>query len=500
MKKLLTALLLLLPMMAFAANPSLGIHNISTNLGGSVTSYTTASGYTTQTSGSSYTVTVYTANDINTPTVSDTYNTAGHWFLLTMASGTNPIQNANNSLWLYTFVCMHCAGGTNDEVTVSQTSGELYFVGFDEIENTTSLDPSATGYAATGTLTLAVTPTVSGDFLLAVGASGGGASVTASGSGWTGLDSAGDFGTFYLANATTSSQDALASASSQALVGVTIAFKPLVSGGIVIVQQSSLTTASTVGPSGTATASLTGTTAGHMLALFVSYADSAAHGNILANVSDGTNTWGNATSGGDSTSNGRANHTTCSIYSAQNIAGGNVTVTMTNTSTSGTDASWYALLTEWAGAKTSGANDTAGNANAGTPSNNTGPVTVTTGTLSNSGDLALACMNISTSGTGLATPSLWNSLGLGLTGFPAYGFAYILPGATTALSPSYGTLSSSGQWNIATAAYEPAGSSSTSNGQFFLGESLTPDCISLTDEGCAFLASQRVVRLEALAH
>lgn len=206
--------------------------------------------------------------------------------------------------------------------------------------------------------------------------------------------------------------------------------------------------------SGSMTVSLNGTVAANLLVLLVAWEDDSNNQAYPADVVDGVNTWNNHAGGGDSL--GYYHMNSMGIYSAYNIAGGNVTVTISVYSGSSAFSVYgRAVLVEVAGAKTSAALDSNGVENTGASS--TGPLTVTTGTLGTVGDIVFGGFNVlSNTDTGLTTPATWNSLGLSLTDYPSYGFSYKITTANTALSPSYGSLGTSAAWGLATAAYEPA--------------------------------------------
>lgn len=232
MKRLFFAVVLsLASAIAWGANPALGIHNISGLI--SAASYTSPTGDTSQTSGSSFIVLVGTNNvDTAAPSVSDTFGNT--YTVLTLGSGSNPVHESNDGGYYYAIACLGCAGGANHTITVT-SSGEqiLEIIEFAEIENSSTLDVSASAYITSTTLNISVTPTVSGDLILA-GAFTAGASGTLapSGTGFTALENSNpgsDFsmGSGYLTDASTSAYDASMSIDADTgLAGVTLAFKP----------------------------------------------------------------------------------------------------------------------------------------------------------------------------------------------------------------------------------------------------------------------------------
>ena len=223
---------------------------------------------------------------------------------------------------------------------------------------------------------------------------------------------------------------------------------------IAFVQVSSVATGSSLGSSGTFTVGLTGVGAGN--ALFLLYAGTdggGTSGGDLSNVSDGVNTWNNPTGDGDSL--GNQGHTSSIIYSAYSVASGNPTVTLTAKPAA---SALYAaaVLLEFSGVL---GLDSAGVAQ--NHGNSTGPVQAAGSVLSNAGDLVLiaAAVNAAVS---MTTPASWTSEGLA-SSFPSYGFAYYLPGSTSALSPSYGSIAAN-NWAIAMSAYTPAGAGGGNSG------------------------------------
>lgn len=228
------------------------------------------------------------------------------------------------------------------------------------------------------------------------------------------------------------------------------------------VQASTLGNFSGVATSGTKTVSLTGTSAGNALFLLTSWLDNNDVGSGLSNISDGTNTWNNPTTKGDSHATRAVNNQpTAAIYSAYNIAGGNVTLTMTNTATGGANSYWKCILVEFSAVLASAANDATGNGSAN--NGNTGPITCTGGTLSTTGELGLVAYAADAAESGLAVPSGWTGLSGPAGSFPSYGFAYYIASATTALSPSWGSNGSSFNWANALAAYKPAVAGTTTH-------------------------------------
>lgn len=228
----LAFLLALLSPLAFAANPALGIYNTSGYLG--TQTYTSASGYTSQSTGSSFVVLISCSDcDVTYPTVSDTVNgssTGNTYSVIPLTSGTNPIEDSNDVVYLFAFVCQDCAGGVNHEIAVS-TVGTLEVVTFVEVENTTAVDVSASAYAVASTVNVNVTPTVSGDLILAAAMTGGGSYTISPGSssGFTALaHTAGtkSQGSAYLVGAGTSTYNAaMTLTGTQGFAGITIAFK-----------------------------------------------------------------------------------------------------------------------------------------------------------------------------------------------------------------------------------------------------------------------------------
>lgn len=222
---------------------------------------------------------------------------------------------------------------------------------------------------------------------------------------------------------------------------------------IAYVQTSALGNYSNVGTSGTETLSLTGTTAGNRLILAVSWLDSNSAGVGLSNLSDGVNTWNNATTFGDSYYN--FGHLTGSVYSAYIVSGGTITVTMTNTAVASASSYWKCQLLEFSGIATSSANDGVGNAGAG--ANSTGPLSCTGGTLSSAGDLLISLYGANSAESGLATPSGFTSVAGPAATFPSYGFAYKIATSNAPVTSNWGTNGTAFNWVSVMSAYNPAG-------------------------------------------
>jgi hypothetical protein len=220
---------------------------------------------------------------------------------------------------------------------------------------------------------------------------------------------------------------------------------------IAVVQSSSIVTGAALGSSGQIQVTLNGVTAGNTLILLVSYTDSSSNASYPSAPTDGKNTW-NGSRNGDS--QGVDNHTSCTIYSAYNVAAGNTTVSIVNAPAS-TNASMTGILVELSGVVTSSALDTTVTNNAS--GNSTGPVSVTGGTPTNSNDIQFVVYATNTDpSTGLASPAGWTSLGFNAGIFPAYGFAYLLPAGASGNTANYGSFTGGGNWAICTAAYIPA--------------------------------------------
>jgi len=164
---------------------SVGIHNINTTTIGTQ-SYTSPSGSTSQVSGSSFIVVASTSAG-TLATVSDTVNgssTGNTWTVPTPTSGTNPIQEVNDTPWLWLFLCTNGAGGVNHEVTVNAgTAHTVNCVNFIEIKGGASsniIDKLASVYenSAQSSVSCPITLTGSGELALGFIMNGGHASNT----------------------------------------------------------------------------------------------------------------------------------------------------------------------------------------------------------------------------------------------------------------------------------------------------------------------------------
>lgn len=109
---LFVAIGLLISQPALAANPSIGIHNVNTAVIGT-TSYTSPSGYTSATTGSSFLVIVQQSSS-TAATISDTVNevsTGNTYSAPTFGAGSNFVHETNDGGYLAAYLCVNCAGG-----------------------------------------------------------------------------------------------------------------------------------------------------------------------------------------------------------------------------------------------------------------------------------------------------------------------------------------------------------------------------------------------------
>lgn len=189
-----------------------------------------------------------------------------------------------------------------------------------------------------------------------------------------------------------------------------------------------------------------GVQSGNTILVAVNYKDDNTTFNAPATVNDGSSytqdIW-EPTSG----------HSGCGVYSLWNTSAGNHTINISSTS-----ASYEVVgssMEVW-GLPLANSLDVTGAAT-GT---STGPFTATSSTLTNAGDLVVA-IAMYENYVSLATPAGWLSTMTSTDGAgavqaqPAAKIAALLPGATTALSPSFGTQGSSARWAVAIAAYKP---------------------------------------------
>lgn len=228
-------LLCLLCPAAYAANPALGIHNISSTDIAAYT-YTSPSGYTSQSTGSSFVVFLTGTSSGSTSNVTVTDNFSNTYSIPTLGSGTNPIDETQVGYYIYAFVCTGCTGGTNHEITasVSGSDWKLQNVDFIEIENTSAIDVSASAVNTSGAVcNVSVTPTVSNDFLLGACVINGSRTLTSST--FTMLDTSSvspTLGSAYLSGAGTSTYNAaITSGTNYDIAGITLGFKPAGSSG-----------------------------------------------------------------------------------------------------------------------------------------------------------------------------------------------------------------------------------------------------------------------------
>ena len=238
-------------------NPAVGAHNIGGQAVGTST-FTTATGFNSAASGSSYLLLVTTNNVAPTLSItSDTYNPVANWTTPTLTTGSNPVQEPISGGYLQALLLVNGAGGSNYQVTVHNGAGSILSVAFVEIQNANtsapidvsgSADASASPYYP---VNVSVTPVQAGDLIIACAESQTNATAITpgTGSGFTGLDS-------YAANATALATATLSGASTTTynaamtngtvggLAGITIAFKaaggavtpkPVLSGGKVLV-------------------------------------------------------------------------------------------------------------------------------------------------------------------------------------------------------------------------------------------------------------------------
>lgn len=226
---LLLALSFLSSGAAMGANPALGGHVISGYI--NATNYTSTA-ITTQASASSLVAFVFYEAS-SAPTVSDSYNSSSKYSVVSLGSGANPIEESNDGIYLFAFVCTTgCVGGSSDELSVSGVDN-IKLVDWVEITNSGGIDASASAYngASSDVVNVSVTPSVSNDFIVADAATGSGAyTITADASGWTALDSVASteaMASAYVAGASTGTYNAEMTATEEAgLAGITIAFKP----------------------------------------------------------------------------------------------------------------------------------------------------------------------------------------------------------------------------------------------------------------------------------
>lgn len=215
------------------ANPSIGIHNLTGNIGAD--SYTSPSGYDSASTGSSFLVVVFCNGD----TVSNpTDNFDNSYSAPTFNSGANPIYNSGGAGYLYVFLCTNGTGGTNHEVSVS-ASNVLQSVDFIEIQNaslTAPIDKSASVYVSSGgAISNAVTTSQAGDLVMGFGMTYADAPLSP-GSGFTALDSYNSSPTYascYLSDASEGSQnpDMTYTLTGQSAAGITVALQPASGGG-----------------------------------------------------------------------------------------------------------------------------------------------------------------------------------------------------------------------------------------------------------------------------
>lgn len=209
MPRTLLSLLLLLSTSSVWGTPGIGIHNLGVGLRGE-TSYTSPSGYNSAAAGSSFLVIVAQGNS-GTPTISDTFGNT--YTAPTFTAGANPVIRSGTGTWLYAYLCSHCTGGSNHEITVTQASG-LYIVEFIEITGAAAspLDQSNGEFTTTLPTVCPVTPTAASELVIGiVWISNSGAAITPNG-GFTALDAANDSGwgayaSAYLLNPSETAQD-----------------------------------------------------------------------------------------------------------------------------------------------------------------------------------------------------------------------------------------------------------------------------------------------------
>jgi hypothetical protein len=233
MKRLLALLALLVSPLAFATNPAVGAHFVSSAL---VNAFTYTSPAVTTATGSSYLLSFYTAGVAGTTTINDGTNT---YTLLSPGSGSNPTIDTGDGYYLYSYVVLNATALSAHTITVTTTSDKIYLVIFTEITNTTTIDTSAMVYTVPAGLYLSnpVTTTQANDLVVGQAAvSNTGPFATNSG-GFTLLDSVAStfvMGDAYESAATTGSYDpmlGITNHTGQHWTGTTVAFEPSGGGG-----------------------------------------------------------------------------------------------------------------------------------------------------------------------------------------------------------------------------------------------------------------------------
>ncbi len=220
-------------------NPAVGAHNIGGQAAGTPT-FTTATGFNSAASGSSYLLLVTVSNSAPTLSItSDTYNPVANWTTPALTTGSNPVNETISGGYLQALLLVNGAGGSNYQVTVHNGAGSIFSVAFIEIQNantTTPIDVSGSADANVSPyypVNVSVTTANSGDLIIACAESETNATAITpgTGSGFTLLDS-------YAANATALATATLSGASKGTynaamangtvggLAGITIAFKP----------------------------------------------------------------------------------------------------------------------------------------------------------------------------------------------------------------------------------------------------------------------------------
>lgn len=212
---------------AFAASPSLGIHNVSAYI--NATTYTSPTGETSQATGSAFVVFVVTPSG-NTSSVTVSDSEGNSYIEPTFGSGSNPTADPNDGISIITFLCdTSCKGGANHTVTVASSNETIRLVEFIEIEHAAAIDASAAVYSLTSPLNIPVTPTLAGDFILAAAFQATDITIQPTASGWSTLEhtaSTESIGSGYLSDAAVATQNALLEGQSgNGFAGVTIAFK-----------------------------------------------------------------------------------------------------------------------------------------------------------------------------------------------------------------------------------------------------------------------------------
>src|SRR6185437_10489397 len=359
-------------------------------------------------------------------------------------------------------------------VTVSTGDSHLYLVEFIEITNTNTLDVAQSKFVSTGgVINNPLTPSASGDMILAVGAYAGNFSITPNGSGgsggYTALEHTANtfsMGSGYLTGASTASTDAaMQMAHNDSMCGITLAFKA--NAGPIVNGSGLQSFSNTAGPVTYTTSWSVGS--GNTLLVLYSCTDNNLNGSGIASVADGQGSYTQ-----DAHFNpGTAIHFDEGSFRLSNTTAGTHAIVLTMNASAAAYGSFVVveLAGIWTFDATLGTNHGA----------STTPTVTGSAPAANDFQVAIYCGTTASDEPG--SPAGWNGsfMGIPASGWPSAGYVW-MQSASAAGSVSFGTLSASDTWGAMIVGYSPPAAVTTLTAAF--------GTFTLTGEAASFIQGQ----------